>query len=44
MDVTLEVMEAVIHGVDGFGVGVHVHGFDVWRFGIQILSCCIAVT
>lgn len=29
LDITLEVMEAVIHGVDGLGVGVHVHGLDV---------------
>ena len=30
--ITLEVVEAVIHGVDVARVGFGVHGLDIWSF------------
>lgn len=38
LNVGLEVVEAVVHGVDRLGVGLHVHGFDVGRLGLVALA------
>lgn len=35
LDVALNLVKAVVHGVDRFGIGVHVHGLDVGRLGLK---------